>query len=1605
MATKQNFTKPKINFNNPKYHNPPNNTNDELKNQFFLFISEGNMNSITEFLTKNKMNIFGLKDDNDNNVLHMIIKNDSLTPQQKYELTKLCIDIGANVSESNKYNITPLHLACQYQLTHVCDLLIKSNSDINKKDNSGKTPFHYAVVGNTTKCPEYKKPKSISNNSKQPKLNINNILKVIKESLIPQVLESNNNFLKDNLLYIYHNLSNYKNISPSKYDEFHSSAILKINTALSKQNNENRIDKIISILLEEKKNIVSELTKMTDTTNIFSFKFEPNTKNGWTPDESSHQNNKIMEKLDFMNIMDNEKGKIREIKIDQINYSILTFLDDFDNIYPEFENNFCHIIAPLLLIKQHSGSDPNLSSEDLKNLNNIILPQNTTYVSNNINTSNDLIPYRNDEKTYLNAIYTHSLQDVIRAIHFLYETDIEPDDGKYINKKKNERLWIAFAKYFFSFEEFDRFYKHINNVIYKDDKKFTIDYTKIDKKDSPIVNITYINDKQNNMIAKDPPDIPKTDPLSQKTTKKKSNMIKKINDIFDDELFNLDSIDYSPYVNGKPVLGNNSDSDSEKDEYRKNGRILSFKDVYNETKRWNSTNMTESFKMTCNFPFGFILQKPYSLDHSLLITKNIYYFNKIKMNYNDCKVFVGYMIENIMKLKAKINNIESEKLNDILNSDVSRILLNILNISTYISDIHREINKIRKFHDFVKNFVHYNKTIPKYDFFKKDINDKINALEKMFQHIIGLDYYKRFTLEIFNWIKNIIKIMENHVSVKILRNVLSRTNNIIQRINNIFNKTYVDFKIPISLDEFNSLLTDDYSKFHLMKLNIIKLLPFNDPLYNFTYFGNNDIDNKEGYILDSDIAKSYLFTGISEIDANNNPTYTFNKSNNTIIDNNGNKVITFSRIAEQLASDVDIDSNTYPILFLYHSNLYTTFVKYQIIQSVMFLVYDLMENNTDPNLSSVFIDFENSYKPDNDEKDHSIILTIVGNYVKNILDNNIQEIVYSCANNIILGMIKGNFEKTTYTQIYKELKNSVLPDFVDYKVNLKEIELDLFQTFNPKKKSLIIEPINDSEYINRIYSYNYYNPEIINELCFISNHDIINLLVMNGANYNIVDSSNKSPINLAIDLRNTNLIKYFIEKKIINKNNSKYFSEYVFNEYKKLLTKNYLDAKTITANVNSSVFNKFKSIHQNLPLHSDYIFGVSLCLLNHYIFSEAENFNSKWSFNDFEQIKNLIKVDYNELIPLANVYKSLNKNERDQTLVSEYYDSIGRYKNENDEIQIFNDNSNHLLNDLKKELAILSQKPVLSSYEYVRRKKITKQINDIESNPNIEKINDSNIQNGMNDALAIKLEKIKNIDKRALENNYHDFIGTYEYLSDELVMDSPDFFTYPNLWMKYLDLELYTRDYVNFVPASFDLLNKQKNSIIMKYHINNVLPIIKTLIEYPREYNGVNTTLDFIIKIIEHVVKNFVQPVLFYEIVLNLSEYTDNSFGTDEIRTNRIIREIQEFDNHKIIRYLFVDMPIRLIKKILNIFEEGDDEDNIDIDQDLNYIKTILGLMKSMKLVNDTPFMDNLDNILSKYKDYYNLVINGLYNFLHNYLLYLRNNIMYEQIINSIDNL
>jgi ankyrin repeat protein len=92
---------------------------------------------------------FTISDDDDNSLIHLVLTNPNKSSElAKLSVIKFLVNNGVNPDKPNKYNVTPLHIACRQQLDKIVKYLLENYTDPNFKDNMGLTAFHYLLSGN-----------------------------------------------------------------------------------------------------------------------------------------------------------------------------------------------------------------------------------------------------------------------------------------------------------------------------------------------------------------------------------------------------------------------------------------------------------------------------------------------------------------------------------------------------------------------------------------------------------------------------------------------------------------------------------------------------------------------------------------------------------------------------------------------------------------------------------------------------------------------------------------------------------------------------------------------------------------------------------------------------------------------------------------------------------------------------------------------------------------------------------------------------------------------------------------------------------------------------------------------------------------------------------------------------------------------------------------------------------------------------------------------------------------------------------------------------------------------------------------------------------------
>ena len=113
-----------------------------------LITLSNNMDSqnILYFSTTNKIPLFIVNDKYNNNLIHLCLLNNK--PENTLlNHIKFLLLYNVNPDQPNKYNKTPLHIACEYQYNSIVTLFVENKVNVNYQDNNGLSPLHYLFSG------------------------------------------------------------------------------------------------------------------------------------------------------------------------------------------------------------------------------------------------------------------------------------------------------------------------------------------------------------------------------------------------------------------------------------------------------------------------------------------------------------------------------------------------------------------------------------------------------------------------------------------------------------------------------------------------------------------------------------------------------------------------------------------------------------------------------------------------------------------------------------------------------------------------------------------------------------------------------------------------------------------------------------------------------------------------------------------------------------------------------------------------------------------------------------------------------------------------------------------------------------------------------------------------------------------------------------------------------------------------------------------------------------------------------------------------------------------------------------------------------------------
>jgi hypothetical protein len=299
--------------------------------KLFLLCIEGKVSAIKDFILQNGLTVNDMVDTNGDSILHKILQNENLSKRDKIELFRFFKEKNLLKMSYNANQMTPLHLAVKMQIPEIVKTLLEAGHNPNNLDMNSKTPLFYAVSGETVECPK-KSKKDLLDKSKF-KLEKSDTYLIIKEliSIINTRPEVKNLFT-----HIGNTAATLDSIYSNDINLIFEKDNKKVIDILTLNDSEDvKINKIFNAVNETKMSIAKLLLKNKLESAFKPNTFQPNTQDGWGPD--NNPKNSIM-KVNFefnKTLVFNLRAKITKLfnQIENNTANLIKKLRIIDNLY------------------------------------------------------------------------------------------------------------------------------------------------------------------------------------------------------------------------------------------------------------------------------------------------------------------------------------------------------------------------------------------------------------------------------------------------------------------------------------------------------------------------------------------------------------------------------------------------------------------------------------------------------------------------------------------------------------------------------------------------------------------------------------------------------------------------------------------------------------------------------------------------------------------------------------------------------------------------------------------------------------------------------------------------------------------------------------------------------------------------------------------------------------------------------------------------------------------------------------------------------------------------------------------------------------------------
>ena len=439
--------------------------------------------------------------------------------------------------------------------------------------------------------------------------------------------------------------------------------------------------------------------------------------------------------------------------------------------------------------------------------------------------------------------------------------------------------------------------------------------------------------------------------------------------------------------------------------------------------------------------------------------------------------------------------------------------------------------------------------------------------------------------------------------------------------------------------------------------------------------------------------------------------------------------------------------------------------------------------------------------------------------------------------------------------------------------------------------------------------------------------------------------NNKLINNLSLKLKNNNI--ELCEN--VGHNSINFIKQECKNNLNKVLNKyddNNIPVINVFKNINDNLFNDVKllitsneSFCNNVLEYLENSFNICSYLTIQYLSEHLTNIDIQYTFDDAKNIFNLFNYDINDIINknyLGEIIEDLKISDNDDIFIAEQF-----LKDKKSELKINDHNMKKIqrsLDKLNDNLKMQDKMKKTTEFDKVemKNKELCKEI----------KLLNKIIQNnGVRDIIKKK------------DNNNKSLIESYEYNTISI----------NTIWNELLNMKLEG----NFNLILIDILLKQKEYLenneqnIFDKGLNHISILCEKYFE-DDSYTDVNKPLEFINEMLEYLTRIIICNSIEYMMRRILYNYfynssVDNNYESINIKITYIINsEIVEI-NKSIKDILFDNISIRLVKSVVGIFRNKNEE-NLYTNET---IRDILSEFFDHLKVFDNMISENILNIFS----------------------------------------